>query len=124
MTKTKKTKNAPSVNRPIQDNLYPSYVPAVSIEEITNQFLSKQKSKKKNDGENSVIPDFALSIRMICHNYQNQSFNFNNVLELTSHLGSNSEDLIPLWHDWVKAMQEHRRLKVINIVGIPQYTFQ
>jgi len=100
-----------------------SYRPAKPLEQILAEFIAKQNHGKKNSGENSVIPDFALAVRMLCHNYENQSFNFNNVLELTSHLQSPASALIPLWHEWVDVMREQGRLRQINIVGIPQYTF-
>jgi hypothetical protein len=101
---------------------FPSFRPVKPLEQITAEFIAKQKQGQKKDGENSVIPDFSLAIRMICSNYQGQSFNFNDVLALTRHLDTSAEDLIPLWHEWVDVMKAERRIKVINIIGIPQYT--
>ena len=127
----KTTKQAKKTRAVVNPNPEPalagatSFWPTKSLEDITNEFLAKQKQGKKSNGDNddSHISDFSLAVKMLCHSYQHQSFNFNDVLALTRHLDTPSSALVPLWHDYVNTMKENRRIKVINIIGIPQYTF-
>jgi hypothetical protein len=91
-----------------------------SLETITNEVLLT--ASKDKTGDANTVSDFARAIKLIVHSYQNQSFGFNDVVSLTGSIGDNSE-LMPLFHSWIDEMKANNRIKIINVVGFPVYTF-
>ena len=101
-----------------------NFSPRRSYEEITNTWLAEKRkaAKGKGDNDDTHLADIAVALKHICHNKQNETFDFNDVISLTRGFDTPQHMLMPLWMDWVQTMKANKRISIINLIGIPNYT--
>lgn len=87
-----------------------SFKPALTLSEITDDFVKKQNQKSKDTGANSVIADFSTVARMVIANMK--SFSIQDILALTRSLDTQVSALVPLIHLWIAELKSHNRIKL------------
>ena len=120
----KNTTKKPAVKNPSPALDLASFKPNCSIEQITADFLDKERKAQKRNGENSYIEDFALAVNLLCHSYQDRSFSVNDVIASLRHLDTPIDIIIPLFFRWSEELKKHKRLKtLLSISSFPTYAF-
>ena len=102
---------------------HPSFEPAKTVQEITDDFVKKQAKDWKFNGDNSYLNDFANVARMICSQYR--TWSVNDLLAMTRSLDTPAQAIMSLHNDWIEALKAHGRLTVVSgVYDFPQYTFR
>ena len=114
-TTTTKTPQAPAN--------HPSFEPAKTVQEITDDFVRKQAKDWKFSGDNNYLSDFANVARLICSQYK--TWSVNDLLAMTRSMDTPAQAIMSLHNDWIEALKAHGRLTVVNgVYDFPQFTFR
>ena len=120
-----KTPKKTTVKNPSPALDFPSYREVKSVSEITKDFLTAERQKTKNQGENSYIDDVGIALNMLVTNYSNQSWDLNTVVQLTRSLDTPIEAIAPIYFSWCEELKKHKRLKtLLSVSSFPTYAFQ